>query len=262
MNNSTIIPFGKYKGQTLEAIQHDKQYLDWLQAQDWFRQRYQQLNTVIINNFQQPAETPEHNRLQAMFLKDFFLEKLLNRFIEKKICPASKEVKLNLKGFKHTVHGLKNNYLSCTPSLRPLVAPDILSGNEKFTYKPNAAKNKMEYYSDCQDKLSIPFSLRYAELTEFTTSYQKRYTVKNMGVIFEADDADVVLILPGTMGRCKFELKPSFGDDYPAILRQMSASKSNYLLAEEFTGTTVSLSEVKKMFWTKGIAILLTSDLD
>lgn len=77
MENTNIIPFGKYKGQPLEAIQEDKQYLDWLMAQDWFRSRYPQLQQVIINNFCEPSETPEHNEIQGRFLENSFVQRFL-----------------------------------------------------------------------------------------------------------------------------------------------------------------------------------------
>ena len=71
-----IIPFGKYKGQPIEVLASDKQYIEWLVQQDWFKQRYQSLNAIIINNFQAQQETPEHNKIQAMFTDDEFLKRL------------------------------------------------------------------------------------------------------------------------------------------------------------------------------------------
>lgn len=77
-----IIPFGKYKGQPIEVLQQDRKYCDWLMAQDWFRTQYSQFNTVIINNFQEPSETPEHNKIQAMFTDESFCRKFLRLFIK------------------------------------------------------------------------------------------------------------------------------------------------------------------------------------
>jgi hypothetical protein len=76
-----LIPFGKYKGQPLEAIKHDKQYLDWLSTQDWFREKYANVyQQIIVNNFTEPADTPEHNKMQAKFLnEDYCLNILINK---------------------------------------------------------------------------------------------------------------------------------------------------------------------------------------
>lgn len=68
-----IVTFGKYKGQPVEAMAQDKQYVDWLLAQDWVKTRYQGIYNIIINNFQAPSETPEHNIIQAKFLDDAYV---------------------------------------------------------------------------------------------------------------------------------------------------------------------------------------------
>ena len=72
-----IVPFGKYKGKPVEALQNDRQYVDWLTSQDWFVSRYPQINQIIINNFGEPSETPEHNYLQAKFTDDDFVNAFL-----------------------------------------------------------------------------------------------------------------------------------------------------------------------------------------
>jgi len=66
------IPFGKYKGQPVEVLQSDAQYLEWLRNQDWFISRYPQINQVIINNFGEPTDSPEHNALVARFTDKTF----------------------------------------------------------------------------------------------------------------------------------------------------------------------------------------------
>ncbi len=82
MGDNAVIPFGKYKGKTVEQIsQQDPQYLQWLKGQSWFIEKYQQL---IINNFG-PAEvdTPEHNAFQARFLDKEYCEKFIALIIKR-----------------------------------------------------------------------------------------------------------------------------------------------------------------------------------
>jgi hypothetical protein len=74
-----IIHFGKYKGQPVEVLQEDAKYRDWLMAQDWFREKFADTYTLIVNNFRETAETPEHNALQAKFTDDGWVK----RFAEK-----------------------------------------------------------------------------------------------------------------------------------------------------------------------------------
>jgi hypothetical protein len=72
-----VVPFGTYKGQPVEALASDRQYCDWLAGQPWFRERFQNIYTVVVNNFAELSETPEHIALQALFLDDGFCERFI-----------------------------------------------------------------------------------------------------------------------------------------------------------------------------------------
>ena len=56
-----IVPFGKYKGRPIEAMAQDQKYVEWLTAQPWFRERFANIYTLIVNNFQEPTETPQQS---------------------------------------------------------------------------------------------------------------------------------------------------------------------------------------------------------
>lgn len=71
-----LVPFGKYKGQPVEQLRNDPEYVEWLLAQPWFAQRFGGIRTLIINNFKEPDETPEHNELQARFLDDDYARRV------------------------------------------------------------------------------------------------------------------------------------------------------------------------------------------
>lgn len=81
--SNEIIPFGKYKGQPVDVLKNDRPYLEWLQGQEWFTARYQNINTLIVNNFREPSETPEHNKLQALFLDGKFLYQFVDHLKNK-----------------------------------------------------------------------------------------------------------------------------------------------------------------------------------
>jgi len=75
---SELIPFGKYKGQPIEVMALDHAYMDWVRQQSWFADKYPSINTLIINNFTEPSETPEHNAMQATFFKKEMQIALIN----------------------------------------------------------------------------------------------------------------------------------------------------------------------------------------
>jgi Exodeoxyribonuclease X-like C-terminal len=65
-----IVPFGKYKGQPVEAVlAADPGYCDWLTGQPWVRDRYVNVYNVLIAHGEQ-QDSPEHNQMQARFLDD------------------------------------------------------------------------------------------------------------------------------------------------------------------------------------------------
>ena len=140
-----IVPFGKYKGKPIEAMAEDRQYLDWVTAQPWFRERYANIYTLIINNFQEPADTPEHNALQARFLDASFLLAFV------KIVRTNFELGRNklgaafeCEGFDVNVTGGVNLYIECKPVVGddyPAIlrqirtaqnAPDVYYGNRTY----------------------------------------------------------------------------------------------------------------------------------
>lgn len=73
---NNLITFGKYKGQPVDVLQTDPQYVDWLMGQSWFAERHKNIYTVVINNFAEASETPEHNAMHVKFLSDDWRKKL------------------------------------------------------------------------------------------------------------------------------------------------------------------------------------------
>jgi hypothetical protein len=76
-----LVSFGKYKGQPITTLMNDTKYLEWLKQQSWFSNHKQIYNIVVhqtiftTNN----SKTPEHNKLQNLFLDKINQEKLLSK---------------------------------------------------------------------------------------------------------------------------------------------------------------------------------------
>ena len=94
-----VVPFGKYRGKPVEALAQDRQYVDWLTAQPGFKGKFGNFYTLIVNNFQEPSETPEHNALQIKFLDENFQLAFL-KFLDSR-CPSNvkKSVRFEEHGF-------------------------------------------------------------------------------------------------------------------------------------------------------------------
>ncbi len=48
--NNKIVPFGKYKGKSVEALLDDRPYLDWLLSQSWFFEH--EVEAVVLPEIQ------------------------------------------------------------------------------------------------------------------------------------------------------------------------------------------------------------------
>jgi len=192
-------PFGKYKGQPLEVVLQDEAYVEWLTSQDWFRDRFPSLHTIIINQ-QEPQETPEHNRLQALFLDEGFRRRFCERIA---YCPEDQVYDSVL--FEH--HGVD-------------VVMDFRCGTNLFG------------------------------------EYRERIGVA-------------------------IEVKPSMGDDYPNVLRQIGRYKLKLshhhhrrsyryeifdgarwaLLLDQWTGTGVTQEQMVEIFKLSGVRVVFLKDL-
>lgn len=127
LSHEKKFPFGRYKGKPIEAAAEDKEYLTWLLSQSWFPEKYPDLHTIIINNFQEPVDTPEHNRLQGLFLDKNFTHNFLYEYFsassrirglkyERELKHKIKEVRVNLVHFE--VGGndvIVSHSISCDP---------------------------------------------------------------------------------------------------------------------------------------------------
>lgn len=180
-----VVPFGKYKGQPVEALAQDRDYVDWLLAQPWLKNKHQNLYTLIINNFTEPSETPEHNAVQALFLDNEFVEKVISIHYSKRIYAA----------------------------------------------------------------LAVKMAIGYGGPV--------------LSVAVEVEGADVYVAFCGE--RFAIEVKPSVGDDYPAILRQIKnirCSGYHILFLERYIGSGATKEQFVAIFRKSGVAVVFREDAE
>lgn len=61
--------------------------------------------------------------------------------------------------------------------------------------------------------------------------------------------------------KINIELKPSIGDDYPSVMRQMQRLNCRICLIERYTGASVPESDVRQMFKLSGYALIDLADV-
>jgi hypothetical protein len=80
MEAEPLVPFGKYKGQPITTLLNDTKYLEWCKQQEWFK-KFPIVYNICVNqtivNHNESSKTPEHNRIQNLFLEEENVKKLL-----------------------------------------------------------------------------------------------------------------------------------------------------------------------------------------
>jgi hypothetical protein len=77
-----------------------------------------------------------------------------------------------------------------------------------------------------------------------------------LDVQFEVNGVDLVV------GTTNIELKPTVGDDFPSIMRQMRRLECKLLVAGEFTGRGVSEQQMRQMFEANGMKVLFVREIE
>jgi hypothetical protein len=304
-DNRNVVPFGKYKGQPVEVLQADRGYVEWLLSQGWVRDRFAAFHTLIVNNFAEPSETPEHNALQVRFLDDAFCRSLLvatgwppltasREFIQqqmsenhygiiairqKAVEEKQKLVEQNLSSIARAqeslaackawrpgqpVPGFHENYMPKNPALSQIRVKRTISllENSQRGDADRLAQSKADLASA---RLALQETEAYALHPDQTMEFAivtRGFEDGGWDVRFRAQainkpaevHAEVVLAI---------EIKPSLGDDYPAVLRQMKANRGSLpasgpetpanlarvvLVFDQFAASGATLEQVRGIF--------------
>ena len=236
------LTFGKYRGQPVSVLASDKNYCDWLMAQPWFRQYHQQVYNVIVNNFTKPEDTPEHNVLQAKFLDKSFVTKIGYTLFS---CDY----------LKKSIKGEIANW-RC----------DLKQSIEFWGSTSESAIGSAERITQLQELL---------DHFDYDTCMHDYLTV--MGLEFEVKGWDVVvslgikykdLVILSTS--VWFEIKPSIGDDFPSILRQMKSQRDRaglstgniYLIYNSFNAVGVTEDQMRQIFNQSGFKVCRFAEIE
>jgi hypothetical protein len=239
-----IVPFGKYKGQPVEVLAQDRPYLDWLSAQPWFRERFGGLHAIIINNFAEPTETPDHNALQVLFLEDGYCGRLYSALWPNWNVNAAGKLAIRLADHRQELIKRRGDYGNSER------AEELAKAIAKY---PTAFAWQTVWVRDFEKggvDVQLHCSVRTMDQFPIWLGFGYRQgPIEDSAVYFDVRE----MLRPPV----RIEIKPTIGDDYPAILRQMRAGNTNLLFTECYIGTgateqqfvqTFALSQIKVVF--------------
>jgi hypothetical protein len=124
-DTSSIVPFGKYKGQPVEAMMADRDYCSWAMAQAGLRTRFASVFAIIVNGGTAPdAPTPEHNRLQLLFrspdmrvaaCRSLFSDRLIEGLTDDDF--RERRIEFEVDGWDVLIHGYPNLAIELKPMM-------------------------------------------------------------------------------------------------------------------------------------------------
>lgn len=239
-----IIPFGKYKGKDIFTLATDKSYADWLVSQPWFREKYTNIYNIIINNFREANDTPEHNKIQVKFLESNYALKLAFLLYPELFYWNSHNIKKELSEY------LKENNIS-NDDLELVIAS---MNKEKLL---NISPPSFEEGHDVSYVVTYGINLELFFNKTRSSMYPDFKFIRRNYI------------------KISIEIKPTIGDDFPSVLRQMKASMPttmfsdrnqyhNYrcLLLEKYIGESATKEQFINYFDSQGYNIIFTHEIN
>lgn len=248
-DNKNLVPFGKYKGKPLEVLLLDEQYCDWILKTENLAEKYPIVINYIINNIGELSETPQHNRLQCLFLDRDFCLKILkvigSKLLKRESSLNAVETKIEELRLNPLIKG--KNYFNEGDNWKQNVINELVDFRKSYQ-KMVIEDIKVDYEFECSGwdvKIMAEFPLADKFL------YENRI-VKEISKI-----------------TCLVEIKPDLGENYPAILRQMKTNAKRHekvdhyvLVYENFSSSNLNLEQIKQIFIASGFNVLSLSDIN
>lgn len=266
MDIEPIIPFGKYKGQPITTLLADTKYLEWCKQQD-FLKNYPIVYNICVNqtivNQNENSKTPEHNKMQNLFLEEENQNKLYDVLFNHKSLINKiqnglihKDFNKYFEDFEDYKEWLKNLFSINKIEFEAKYNWDILIHTEEHIL---SLQYKKEYWKEEKNILKKYF----IDIFNFKNCYVNN---ENEGV-----DVSILLIKPSIY----IEVKPLLGDDYPNVLRKMkqqvnitSCDKYNrlckklyILLVKDFASSTTTKEQLIEIFQQSNIKVIFLKDI-
>jgi hypothetical protein len=297
MSAQQVVPFGKHKGESVEVLLADDGYRDWLMAQPWFRDRYPVIYQTVINYGGEPADTPEHNEMQASFLDDERCLRLARRLWPRRRMdrdaaealfrrhPVELELARNYAAY------LSTTFEDASPAGRRF---EDDGWDVTFTVAPAAMSIEVHALPECRcgqgcvegrwchpgdehaQHRAVGFTAQEVQLQAHCWPDCPWHDHRN--VVWLLDEPEPPThswaghragrwFQPAWPGTARIELKPDLGDDFPAVLRQVLRYPVEYedrrcVIARRHAFHTVTWAQVQSMFAASGVNVLAEAELN
>lgn len=290
---TNVVQFGKYKGQPVNRMLSDRDYCSWLSGQKWFRDRYSSV-AALSDSALGPSHscTPEHNAMQNLFLlpKNDHAQ-LLAEYILRQREPT-KTVELNVMKARIApyTYGEYVNHTYCTSLRRnlswnkysllfPVEREYVEVGSRRGEVGNWDAVINFNAYVNYKIPEIIQMGLRKG-ITTYPSTRSVWYVPPKLRDDPELDkskwaEGSPVLNKGFTRniysGSAYVELKPSLGDDYPAVLRTVLRRREvtraqggrgrAFVIFGKAESSVASQEDIFKVFQQNGICAICLDKL-
>lgn len=247
------VPFGKYKGQPMSVLAADLNYCQWLTAQDWFSKSQPTVYNLIVNNFVRPEDTPEHNGFQARFLDKEYVKKLMK-------CVVSVDTvrKLLMQKRKYMLEVYEED-------------KDTFEriGSDYWLDKVEKSKRRLEWMDESLKNYDFNELMRNDVTVEDDEFEVKGWDYRARCYLNWNQSERVDLVTDSKYGEPELgvEIKPSIGDDFPTVLRQLKVQMERepvfgVLVYDRFTGSGVTEDQMRAMIESSGFKVVRFDEID
>lgn len=258
-----VVTFGKYKGQPVTTLLADTKYLEWCKQQDFFKQHKTVYNICVNQTIQsnQPSKTPEHNKLQNLFLKREFLLDFVNKvfyldesfsLLEKIYCTEEYKEYFGEERFSMEEFGLKKL------TFNPIFETDF-NWDVKLLCGQHENRTCGRNNNDNRIKLN----------PKYTVFQVEHLFVKLDRLMGWMSGENPVFSFAQVLSTLYIEIKPLLGDDYPNVLRKMTTQKKltndkdgiYILLINEYSSSTTTKEQLVMIFKQSNIMVVFVGDI-
>jgi hypothetical protein len=214
--------------------------------------KHVELHQTIINRGAQPEETPEHNAMQVLFLDDDFCVRFAQALpdADKRLARAT-DALLERRARSRT--RLKEEI----ERLRPVRDAARLAACQQIQAKLDVSADVKFTVGREFEQRGIDVLLRVELVDPALEAANDEYRRVNdwrmqLGLSFDPWESWVMRAI---------EIKPSVGDDYPAVLRQMRANHSDTLFVGQYSGRGATRDQFVKTFESAAKVVIFQEQL-
>lgn len=264
-----IIPFGKHKDKPITELICDAEYLKWLSLQPWFKEKYPTIYNITINHTinNNQTKTPEHNKIQNMFLEENFCISILDILYKSDIINDFTILYKLLSDDDHK------------DMIMEIVNKYIKKVDVEFEYKYNWDVVLFPEINRIKYDISRLVNKEFPNFKTIDLITSKKEEITEISSYIYKKELEY---------RICIEIKPILGDDYPSVLRKMKMQRElmytprierrrngNFyheikhytdpcifvLLIKEFNSETTSEEQLVKIFNQSNIKVIFLNKI-